>query len=258
MSKEEVVSAGNFLEGKDVSEIVFYIGAVINVINFVAPLRGVLESLRAKKIIGIAYIYFFSGICNFVGWSVYGLRTNNNFVLANNLILLGLFLVYIQLFFKINKEKSSFMMHVVGFSVVIVVLYVFPVNIVYAVAWCFNMFYTATPLFGTRAILMTKNGKNVNSDIFIVHFANCLAGTIYCVLVNDYIAMMPNLLGVITWGSIVLCWLWANDIMFGNDSDFILLLSTWLEVPDNQQDENLLLKKTNLTGTPKRRTDDFS
>lgn len=209
------------------------IGLILGVSTAISPVQSFVKGLKDMEIKNIAYSYLLFAIGNCLFWGNYGLHVNKFYIYCTNLIMLVLFMIYLNLYYYINKCNGDMLTHSVGIiALFIFVYYLLPTYIIGIIAFVINTAWMSTSLVTMKQALINKDASFLNLTMALVTTACCGFWMLYGISISDALVIIPNFIGVILWACNFLIYYWSIG-KISNDNFGIVILKKALSVSDD-------------------------
>eukprot|EP00437_Effrenium_voratum_P044063 CAMPEP_0181467900 /NCGR_PEP_ID=MMETSP1110-20121109/37219_1 /TAXON_ID=174948 /ORGANISM="Symbiodinium sp., Strain CCMP421" /LENGTH=343 /DNA_ID=CAMNT_0023592745 /DNA_START=28 /DNA_END=1056 /DNA_ORIENTATION=- len=200
---------------------------LITITSYVAPTGMVLEAVRRMKASHLPMVVFKAqAACNILSIG-YGLQIANAAVLMTNLFGLACQILFFAGEHYIRAADAQWLPFAVKTSVIlnggIVIARSAPMNLLGQFITVFNIFLYSCPLMNLGAVLRTRNSSPFPSFMVGINVVNNALWSIYALLIEDVVVLMPSILGYACSFFQVLLILWCrNRLPF--DLSFLLAI----------------------------------
>lgn len=172
---------------------------LITIISYVAPTPSVLEAVRLMKASNLNVIVFkLQAACNILSIA-YGLQIANAAVLMTNMFGLAC-----QVLFLAGERHASlesqwpsfavFLSVVLNVGIFVASQYV-PINLLGQSITVFNIFLYSSPLMNLGTALRTRNSSQFPTFMVGVNVLNNALWSVYALLIEDMVVLVPSLMG---------------------------------------------------------------
>lgn len=211
------------------------IGMLLGICCGIAPANSFIQGLKEMEIKNIAYSYLVFGVFNCLFWSCYGVQSNKFYIYATNLILLVIFIVYLNLFYYINKSQKEMPTHTAGIVILWLFTYfVLPTQLIGFIAFVVNTAWMATSLVTMKQALLNKDASFLNLQIAVITTLCTSFWLLYGLQVGDIFIILPNMIGAVLWACNFLIYYWSHG-KIADDNIGIVILKKCLGI--NDQDD---------------------
>lgn len=200
---------------------------MITMTQFISPTPVVLDALRKMDVQNLPVPVFQSqSACNIFGLS-YGIRIQNQVVLASNLFGLGCQISFLASNHYVQAGNDQWM----GFATKLVISFnvmlytctqLISLNVLGQITTAVNVILFAAPLAKLGVILKTRNATSLPTAMTSISCLSNAVWTLYALLIDDLIVLLPSLLGFILSFFQVLVLLWCFHLL-PFDLGFLLL-----------------------------------
>jgi len=202
---------------------------IVTMVQFVAPAPLVIDAIKKMSGQGLPSQAFVSQAgCNVLGIA-YGIQITNSAVLFTNLFGLGCQTLFLAADHLVRSTSSGSW---VGFavklcicfnSVLVLMTVVAPINILGHAITGLNIFLYASPLAKVAPILRTRNASGLPMALTCISVANNALWTLYALMIQDAVVLVPSVLGYMLSAFQVMVILWCHGLL-PFDLAFLLLL----------------------------------
>mmetsp|Transcript_58939 Transcript_58939/g.95993 ORF Transcript_58939/g.95993 Transcript_58939/m.95993 type:complete len:324 (-) Transcript_58939:20-991(-) len=172
---------------------------LITIVSYVAPTPSVLEAVRLMKASNLNVIVFkLQAACNILSIA-YGLQIANAAVLMTNMFGLAC-----QVLFLAGERHASlesnwpsfalFLSVILNVGIFVASQYV-PINLLGQSITVFNIFLYSSPLMNLGTALRTRNSSQFPSFMVGVNVLNNALWSVYALLIEDMVVLIPSLMG---------------------------------------------------------------
>ncbi|CAE7446774.1 swt-1 [Symbiodinium natans] len=200
---------------------------LITIMSYVAPTGMVLEAVRRMKASHLPMVVFKAqAACNVLSIG-YGLQIANAAVLMTNLFGLACQILFLAGEHYIRAGDAQWLPFALTTSIIlnggIVVARSAPINLLGQFITVFNIFLYSCPLMNLGAVLRTRNSSPFPTFMVGINVVNNALWSVYALLIEDVVVLMPSILGYACSFFQVLLILWCrNRLPF--DLSFLLSL----------------------------------
>jgi uncharacterized protein with PQ loop repeat len=199
----------------------------VTMTQFISPIPVVLDALRKMDVQNLPVPVFQSqSACNILGLS-YGIRIQNVVVLANNMFGLGCQIAFLGSYHYVQAGNDQWL----GFATKLALLFnvmlytctqLISINLLGQITTAVNVILFAAPLAKLGIILKTRNATSLPTAMTVISAISNAVWTLYALLIDDLIVLLPSLLGFMLSFFQVLVLLWCFHIL-PFDLSFLLL-----------------------------------
>lgn len=199
----------------------------VTMVGYVAPISTVIDAVRMANVQNLPTPVFQSqAACNILALS-YGIQIANSAVLASNLFGLACQIMFLAGDHYVRFSNGQWFRFCAQFSLIFNVgLYICaaltPINILGHMITLFNIVLFAVPLAKLGNILRTRNASTMPAAMAVIAVTNNAVWTLYSLLIQDIILLLPSLFGYVLSAFQVLVVLWCNRLL-PFDLGFLLL-----------------------------------
>lgn len=216
------------------------IGLAINTVMWYVPLKPVLEARRTKKMGDLNPLPYTITLANCVGWTIYGLLLNNEFVFWSNMTGIGFGLFYtvtcmgVLYSQSLPDEPINKILQYMEYLLYGGTMYWVILGFVACVAFkndlskqqeifgtssmiC-SVLYYAAPLTSLYKIIATKDASSLYAPLICVNATASSMWTIYGFAIGNVNIIVPNVLGVALCASqLILLAVFGRKAVAGDD-----------------------------------------
>lgn len=190
---------------------------LITIISYVAPTPTVLDAVRLMKASNLNVIVFkLQAACNVLSIA-YGLQIANAAVLMTNMFGLACQVLFLagERYASLESEWLSFALYlsVVLNSGIFVSSRCVPINLLGQSITVFNVFLYSSPLMNLGIALRTRNSSQFPTFLVVVNVFNNALWSIYALLIEDMVVLIPSLMGYACSFFQVLLILWCRNCL---------------------------------------------
>jgi len=215
------------LDAENVKSSLAMAAPLVTMTAYLTPMPLVVEAVAKMNVQNLPLqVFQLQSICNVLA-ICYGIQIMNKAVLVTNLFGLALQVLFLSgehYVRAVNTQWLSF--SIKGSCFFNIILYVMatisPLTILGHSITCFNIAMFATPLTKLPIILRTKNASSLPCGMTVISVINNGIWTLYALLIQDTVLLLPSILGYLLAGFQVLIILWCKG-MLPFDLSFILL-----------------------------------
>ncbi|CAK9097866.1 unnamed protein product [Durusdinium trenchii] len=183
----------------------------------VAPTPTVLDAVRLMKASNLNVIVFkLQAACNVLSIA-YGLQIANAAVLMTNMFGLACQVLFLagERYASLESEWLSFALYlsVVLNSGIFVSSRCVPINLLGQSITVFNVFLYSSPLMNLGIALRTRNSSQFPTFLVVVNVFNNALWSIYALLIEDMVVLIPSLMGYACSFFQVLLILWCRNCL---------------------------------------------
>jgi len=193
------------------------LGLVINLVMWLAPYQSIIQARKTKDLGALSPIPFTFTIINCVGWTIYALLLNNQYIFWSNVlgIVLGLFYTTTSMSILFNHSKPGeefvqtykimeFMLMFAGGFWSLISLFVVSV---YAgnlsqqqmvIGICcdfFTILYYGAPLNTMTKVIRERDSSSLYPPLIVANMIASSMWTIYGAAINNINVFIPNVIG---------------------------------------------------------------
>jgi len=201
---------------------------LVTMCQYVAPIPIVLDAVKQFSAQSLPLQVFQSqAACNVLGIA-YGIQITNSAVLVTNMFGLACQVVFLTTDHYVRASDTWIWYSIRLSALINCVLYVFatltPINVLGHTITLFNIVLFAVPLAKLGSILRTKNASSIPTAMTIIALANNGVWSLYAIMIQDSVVLLPSLLGYLLSAFQVFVILWSKGKL-PFDLGFLLLLS---------------------------------
>lgn len=217
----------NIIDGSRLKFLLSIICPLITMAQFVSPIPVVLEAVRKLDVQNLPVPVFQSqAACNVLGMA-YAIRIQNMVILASNLFGLACQTLYLCSYHYVLAANGQWIFFAVKLQTLFCIgLYVctemITLNFLGQIITLFNIVLFAAPLAKLGGILKTRNATSLPTAMTIVSAINNAVWTLYALLIEDIVVLLPSVLGFVLCFFQVLVLLWCFKVL-PFDLGFLLL-----------------------------------
>lgn len=186
---------------------------LVTMTAYISPIPVVLEAVRSLNAQNLPLQVFQSqAVCNILS-ICYGIQITNAAVLITNMFGLLMQVLFLAADHYVRSSSAGWMFFAtklsVGFNIG---LYVFaaltPINILGHFISVFNIILFAAPLAKLGSILRTRNSSSLPTAMTCISGVNNGVWTLYALLIEDDVVLLPSVLGFLlsTFQVLVIVW----------------------------------------------------
>lgn len=202
---------------------------LITMTAYISPIPVVLEAVRSLNSQNLPLQVFQSqAVCNILS-ICYGIQITNAAVLITNMFGVMMQILFLAADHYVRMSNTGWLTFAIKLSVAFNVgLYVFavitPINILGHFITAFNIILFAAPLAKLGTILRTRNASSLPTGMTCISGVNNGVWTLYALLIEDMVVLLPSVLGFLLSTFQVLVILWCNGAL-PYDLSYLLLRS---------------------------------
>jgi hypothetical protein len=199
----------------------------VTMVQFISPIPVVLEAVSKMSVANLPVQVFQSqAICNILGIS-YGIQIHNPAVLVTNLFGLGCQTMYLASDHYVRSSNTQWIWFVAcGICIFNSGLYFFAqvssITMLGHMITLFNVILFAAPLAKLGTILRTRSAASLPAAMIYISVLNNGSWTLFALLLDDMVLLLPSVLGYLLSAFQVLVILWCRGILAW-DLSFLLL-----------------------------------
>lgn len=172
---------------------------LITIISYVAPTPSVLEAVRLMKASNLnAVVFKLQAACNVLSIA-YGLQIANAAVLMTNMFGLACQVLFLagERYASLESHWHFFAFYLsVGFNAgILLASQYIPINLLGQSITVFNVFLYSSPLMNLGFALRTRNSSQFPTFLVGVNVLNNALWSIYALLIEDMVVLIPSLMG---------------------------------------------------------------
>jgi len=224
---------------------------LVTMVQYVSPGPVVLDALRKNNASNLPTPVFQSqAACNILGIA-YGIQITNAAVLVTNMFGLACQILFLASEHYVRSPSAgwlyfSFKLLAMFDSFLYVFATIAPINILGHTITLFNIILFAVPLTKLGVILKTKNASSLPTAMTFISVANNFTWSLYALMIQDVVVLLPSVLGFMLSLFQVLVILWCQGVLpFGlgflllpcRESGDVLPSVTPRKSPDGSEDE---------------------
>lgn len=215
------------LDAEMLTSLLSLVCPLVTMIQFVSPVPVVVDAVRKLDGQDLPIPVFQSQtLCNILGLS-YSIQVRNTTILFTNLFGLACQIIFLACARLASSAKGGWLMYGVQLTVLLNVgLYIcaaiLPINILGHTITLFNIVLFAAPLAKLGSILRTRSATSLPTAMIVISAVNNALWTLYGILIQDMVVLLPSILGFLLSGFQVLVLLWCHH-QLPFDLAFLLL-----------------------------------
>mmetsp|Transcript_14923 Transcript_14923/g.26560 ORF Transcript_14923/g.26560 Transcript_14923/m.26560 type:complete len:311 (+) Transcript_14923:65-997(+) len=223
---------------------------LVTMTQFMSPFPVVVDAVRKVDGKDLPLPVFQSQIvCNILGLS-YAIQVHNTSILCCNLWGLAAQILFLSSARFANQTKGAWLIYGMQMTVVLNVgLYFFaailPMTLLGHLITLFNIVLFASPLAKLGDVLRTRSAASLPVAIIAVTFVSNGLWTMFGILIEDQVVLLPSLLGFMLSTFQVLLILWCHHKL---PFDLAFLLLPWGNKAQSSQDMEIEAVKIGLAG----------
>jgi len=214
----------------------------VTMVQFVSPIPLVLEAVSKMNAANLPVQVFQSqAICNILGAS-YGIQIYNPAVLVTNLFGLGCQTVYLASDHYVRLSNTQWAWFVAcGVCTFNAGLYFFAqvasITILGHMITLFNVILFAAPLAKLGTILRTRSAASLPAAMIYISVVNNGSWTLFALLLDDMVLLLPSVLGYMLSAFQVLVILWCRGLLAWDLSFLLLPCRGARDAPEQPEEE---------------------
>eukprot|EP00428_Durinskia_dybowskii_P038975 CAMPEP_0170257768 /NCGR_PEP_ID=MMETSP0116_2-20130129/28749_1 /TAXON_ID=400756 /ORGANISM="Durinskia baltica, Strain CSIRO CS-38" /LENGTH=323 /DNA_ID=CAMNT_0010508801 /DNA_START=24 /DNA_END=992 /DNA_ORIENTATION=- len=201
---------------------------MVTMVQFVAPAGLVTEAIRTSnaELLPTQAIALQAG-CNICGIA-YGIQIANGAVLFTNLVGVGCQLLFLTVGHFIRQANSEWLRFSLRASAMcntalVILASLTPLSILGHLITVLNVGLYAAPLAKVGAVLKARNASSLSVSLTVISIMNNALWSLYALMIDDFVVLLPSLLGYMLSIFNVLVILWCKHLL-PFDLSFLLAL----------------------------------
>lgn len=201
---------------------------ILTMIGFISPCAAVFAAVVRMSANALpTAVYRVQAACNVAGLA-YALKIMHTPVLVTNMFGLGCQILFLTADHYVRANNSSWVIFAAKLSVLLnvslcVCALALPLPLLGHIIAFLNVLLSAAPLSELCTVLRTRNAGSIPLGITLVSTVSCLAWSMYGLLLEDMVVLLPSVLGYILAAFEVLLVLWCRrSLPF--DLSYLLLI----------------------------------
>lgn len=214
---------------------------LVTMIQFLSPFPVVVDAVRKLNGKDLPMPVFQSQIiCNVLGLS-YAIQVHNTSILCCNLFGLACQILFLSSARFANQTRGAWLIYGIQMIVVLNVgLYFFaailPLSLLGHLITLFNIVLFASPLAKLGDVLRTRSAASLPAAIITISWGNNGIWTIFGILIQDQVVLLPSVLGFLLSTFQVLLILWCHHKL---PFDLSFLLLPWGNNAQSEQETEM-------------------
>ena len=204
----------------------------------ISPIPGMIEGFRKGDIKSMTIGYFMIGITQACLWIGYGACLKDFFVYFPNVTCSLLFVIYLNMIIYLKKKYNLF--YILNPSIILelfIILKFFPEHLCDTSATVLCLVWQSTNIETIRLALKYYSQDYINPQLSLVSFLCFSCGSLYSLLINAYVMLIPNLFGALVNITNIFLYYWAGG-SFSKENIYVNILCKILR-PENAKDEGV-------------------
>ena len=230
-------------------DIIGCLGFILTMFVVGSPIPSLLEGIKNGNIKNMTLEYILLAAAQGVLWLLFGIKENDFYVRLTNSFVVSAYIIYLNIFLYIlkNKEKTIYL-NLGFFTYITFCSYFLPGKVCLTAGAIVSTVWQFTTISKIRLALQSKDASFLNYTIALASFVVFNFWAAYALLTTNYIMFCPNFFGGLIFTANLLIYYWASGRLSHNNFSIEILKKIFFITSSKAAPQPLLDLNTSSSG----------